>query len=70
MQEKLYKLFEECAKELENIGIYIKDNKEIGEIDIKIAPRATKRYGCCKQEKPDRKYYHKMRVRKKNICEI
>ena len=62
MQDRLEELFEECTKELNSICINIKDNKEIGEIDIKINSRATKRYGCCKQEKPNKKYCHKVRV--------
>lgn len=62
MEEKLGKLYEECKKELESIGINIQNNKDIGEIDIKISSRATKRYGCCKQEKPDKKYYHKLKI--------
>ena len=32
-------------------------NKEIiGNIDITIAAKASKRYGCCKQENPDKQY--------------
>jgi predicted RNA-binding Zn-ribbon protein involved in translation (DUF1610 family) len=30
--------------------------KNIGKIDIQISNRALKRYGCCKQETPDKKY--------------
>ena len=40
-------------------------NEKIGEIDIKIAPRVAKRYGCCKQEDPIKKYYHKIKVGRK-----
>lgn len=55
MQEKLEKLYEECLKELLSIGINMKE-KEYGQITIKIANRNNKRYGCCKQENPDKKY--------------
>ena len=67
MQEKLEKLYTECIKELKTIGINILDNKEVGSIDIKISNRATKRYGCCKQEKPNKKYYHRIRVGRRMI---
>lgn len=58
MQERLEKLLDDCIKELESIKFKIKDNPEVGVIDIKISKKATKRYGCCKHEKPDKKYYH------------
>lgn len=58
MEEKLNKLYLECCLELESIGIDIKNDKDIGTIDIKIAKRNSKRYGCCKQEKPDKRYFH------------
>jgi len=54
MEKKLNKLYNECIKELETIGIKIIENKQIGNIDIKIAVRSNKRYGCCKQENPDK----------------
>lgn len=49
MEEKLIRLYEECICELKSIGIELKDT---GKIDISLAKRKTKRYGCCKQEKP------------------
>ena len=55
-EEKLNKLYLECIQELENIGINIQNEKIIGYIDIKISKRNNKRYGCCKQENPDKKY--------------
>jgi len=55
MEEKLQKLYNDCIKELETIKIYVPNNPLIGEIDIKIAKRNSKRYGCCKQENPDTK---------------
>ena len=57
MEEKLEKLYEECINELNAIGIDI-NNNSIGEIDVKIAKRNSKRYGCCKQENPDKNFYH------------
>ena len=53
MQEKLERLYKECREELYNIGISI---ETLGDIQIKISKRAKKRYGCCKQEEPDKKY--------------
>lgn len=58
MEEKLNRLYNECLIELKTINIDITDKTKIGEIDIKLAKRNSKRYGCCKQEKPDTKYYH------------
>ena len=49
MEEKLICLYKECIEELSKIGISI-INPEIGTIQIKIAKRNNKRYGCCKQE--------------------
>lgn len=63
MEERLNKLYNDCIEELEKIGFKIKDNPEIGEIDISISKRNTKRYGCCKQEKPDETDYHIKRYR-------
>lgn len=56
MQEKLYKLFNECIFELKSIGIDIIQDPNIGYIDISIAKRNAKRYGCCKHEDPDEKF--------------
>lgn len=47
---KLEKLFEEVKQELEHIQIPI---QQAGKIEIAIAKRNCKRYGCCKQSKPD-----------------
>ena len=55
MEDKLYKLFDECVSELNKIGINLENNK-VGNIDIKLSKRSTKRYGCCKQEEPDKNY--------------
>lgn len=76
MQEKLNRLFYECVQELKSIGIDISNIGKIGEINISISKRATKRYGCCKQEEPDtntvyylnrKRYYRKF---KKHYIEI
>lgn len=56
LQSKLQILYNECLSELEAIGIDMKDNNIIGNIDVTISTRASKRYGCCKQENPDKKY--------------
>lgn len=66
MEEKLNKLYIECIDELKTIGIDI-NNKTIGEIDIKIAKRNSKRYGCCKQEEPDEQFYHIEKRRNRRI---
>ena len=52
MEEKLERLFKESLKELEQIGISFEN---LGKIDISISKRNNKRYGCCKQEEPDKK---------------
>ncbi len=52
MEEKLERLYRECIKELNKIGISF-DSKQIS---IGIAKRNNKRYGCCKPEKPDENY--------------
>lgn len=54
MEQKLKKLYEECIKELQSIGINILDEEKIGKISIKLSRRKNKRYGCCRQEEPDK----------------
>lgn len=54
MEEELYKLYEECLGELKRINLDLRDEKKYGKIDIKLAKRNAKRYGCCKQEDPDK----------------
>lgn len=56
MEAKLQKLYTECLQELNSIGIDFANNNDIGKIDISIAKRTTKRYGCCKQENPDKNF--------------
>ena len=56
MEEKLNRLFIECIDELKKIGIDILNEKQYGKIEISIAKRNNKRYGCCKQEDPDKNY--------------
>lgn len=58
MEEKLNELFKECKIELKNIGINFDDVDYIGKIDISISKRKAKRYGCCKQEMPDKSSIH------------
>lgn len=53
MEEKLENLYKECIEELKSINIEIDENK-IGKIDISFTKRKTKRYGCCRQEEPDK----------------
>lgn len=54
MEENLIKLYNECTNELKTIGLDIKNKEIVGSIDIKLSSRASKRYGCCKQEEPDK----------------
>lgn len=56
MEEILQKLYKECLQELKSIGLEFENNKDIGEINITLSKRKNKRYGCCKQEKPDRNF--------------
>lgn len=56
MEEKLQTLYKECINELKSINIDINNNKLIGNINISIAKRNAKRYGCCKHEDPDNNY--------------
>lgn len=56
MEEKLEKLYKECIDELGKIDIHILDEKTYGKIDINLSNKSPKRYGCCKQECPDKKY--------------
>ena len=61
MEEKLNRLYEESVSELKEIGLDV-NNPNNGEIEIKLSKRNNKRYGCCKQEAPDKntKYYEKI----------
>ena len=67
MEQKLNKLFIECVTELNNIGIDILDKKKYGEIDISISKRNNKRYGCCKQEEPDKDYKMVTKIGRRKI---
>lgn len=44
------------CKWAKTIGIDLGNKEIVGDIDIRLSPRASKRYGCCKQEEPDRAY--------------
>ena len=67
MEQKLNELFSECVNELNKIGIDILDEKIYGEIKISISKRNNKRYGCCKQEEPDKKYKTISKVGRRKI---
>lgn len=54
-QIKLEQLYNQCKNELKSIGLDI-DDKNLGTITVQVAKRTTKRYGCCKQEEPDKNY--------------
>ena len=55
MQEELERLFNECIIELQSIGLDL-NPKNVGVISISLSKRNNKRYGCCKQEEPDKNY--------------
>ena len=65
MDEKLQKLYQECIQELENIGIQITNNKDIGQIEIKLSKRNNKRYGACKQLEPDKSTMYIEKIKRK-----
>ena len=67
MEEKLNKLYLECIKELNMVGIDILDEKYYGKIDISISKRNNKRYGCCRQEEPDKRYKATIKRGRKKI---
>ena len=52
IEEKLEKLYHESIQELKRIGIPVEKEN----IQITLAKRNNKRYGCCKPEKPDEQY--------------
>ena len=41
-------------KRIKNNRVRHKNKEIVGSIDIKLSSRASKRYGCCKQEEPDK----------------
>lgn len=53
MENKLKELYNECVIELKSIGFNLNED-EIGQINITFSKRKNKRYGCCKQEEPDK----------------
>lgn len=55
-EQKLSNLYNECIMELQSININLRNKEIVGNIDIKVTKRASKRYGCCKQEDPDEQY--------------
>lgn len=66
--ERLLKLYNECVSELKTIGIDVTE-PFVGSIDIKIASRNNKRYGCCKQEKTDKNFCKKVRKGRRIVME-
>lgn len=66
MDKRLENLYNECIKELEILGFKIVDNPEVGKIDITLSEKNLKRYGCCRQVKPDKNYYHIVKRKYKN----
>ncbi len=68
MKEQLQKIYQKCLQELNEIGINMQDNDQIGEIEISLSNRSQKRYGICKQEEPDEQTrYIERRGRKRII---
>lgn len=67
MEEKLKRIYQQCIEELRTIGIDILNSTEIGNIDIYIAKRNNKRYGCCKQEEPDKNTKYIEKIGRKRI---
>ncbi len=74
MEEKLNRLYKESLEELKSIGIDLFNEKSIGKIDIKLSKRNNKRYGCCKQEDPEKSTIYRLNrkiyYRKYNIHHI
>ena len=66
MEEKLNKLYIECINELKSIGIDPDDSEKVGKISIRIGKRNCKRYGCCKQGKPDEKTKYIEKIGRRN----
>ena len=67
MEQKLNRLYFECIDELSKIGIFILDEKKYGKIEISLSKRNNKRYGCCKQEEPDKNYKTITKIGRKKI---
>ena len=70
MEQKLNKLYIECIEELNNIGIDILKEQHYGKIDVTLSKRNNKRYGCCKQEEPDKNYRTVTRVGRRRIIKF
>lgn len=70
MEQKLNRLYIECVTELNHIGIDILDKKQYGEISISISKRNNKRYGCCKQEEPNKNYKTIIRIGRRKIIRV
>ena len=68
MENKLQELYEECIKELKEIGIDL-TKLDTGSIDIKLSNRSKKNYGYCKQEEPDKKFCKRVKKRRRIVWE-
>lgn len=66
---KLNNLYTQVLQELASIGIDMKNKDVVGDIDIKISTRSTKRYGCCKQENPDKQYKIVKKIGRRKIVQ-
>ena len=67
MDERLRNLYLNCVNELKSINIDVTNKDLIGEIDISFSKRNSKRYGCCKQENPDKSSYRIIKRGRKKI---
>lgn len=67
MEEKLEKLYLECTDELKTIGIDVTNSNNIGKIHIQISKRNNKRYGACKQEKPDKSTIYTQKIGRRKL---
>lgn len=68
-EQKLNNLYAQVLQELASIGIDMKNKDIVGDIDIKISTRSTKRYGCCKQENPDKQYKIVKKIGRRKIVQ-
>ena len=66
VEAKLNILFLQCVDELKSIGIDI-HKPEVGDITIQVSKRNNKRYGCCKQEEPDKNYKTVQKIGRRRV---
>ena len=65
-ENKLDILFKQCINELQSIGIDV-NQSDVGEISIQVSKRNNKRYGCCKQEEPDKNYKTVQKIGRRRV---